>query len=363
MEPSNSSSKNALLFIPDISGFTQFISDRDFQHRQYIIAELLEVLIETNPLNLMVNEIEGDAVFFYSVDPVPSMNDLLAQSEKMYMAFHSHLKKYGVSRLCNCPTCQSVSRLTLKFIAHYGQVSFHKIKEKEKLFGADVILVHRLLKNNVPEREYILISDRLTPKALSTRDEINLDWQKGSERYDLGEVNYIYSPLVKWYERVPEPEIPEQVLHRSKNPLVQSIEIDGPMEAIYDILIDLGQRKNYMIGLQAIEIKQQELHRLNRICTTFKCSMEHEQCTFETSGVEHSDNRVSFSETFKEHPITFDYILERNIRSTTVTIQVHHGFSIPMVWIFNLVMKRKISTEASQTLARLKTYCEKNLHI
>jgi len=40
--------QNALLFIPDISGFTQFISDRHIQHSDRIVAELLEILIESN---------------------------------------------------------------------------------------------------------------------------------------------------------------------------------------------------------------------------------------------------------------------------------------------------------------------------
>lgn len=63
MASGNQSTKNAFLFIPDITGFTRFISDRDFEHGQHIMAELLEVLIEANDLNLTVNEVEGDAVF------------------------------------------------------------------------------------------------------------------------------------------------------------------------------------------------------------------------------------------------------------------------------------------------------------
>ena len=38
--------KPALLFIPDISGFTQFVKATDVAHSQHIIEELLEKLIE-----------------------------------------------------------------------------------------------------------------------------------------------------------------------------------------------------------------------------------------------------------------------------------------------------------------------------
>ncbi|MEO6132520.1 MAG: DUF2652 domain-containing protein [Saprospiraceae bacterium] len=358
MVSDSSSSQSALLFIPDITGFTGFISDRDFQHGQHIMAELLEVLIEANQLNLKVNEVEGDAVFFYRTGEAPGIKELINQSEKMYVAFHSHLKKYGVSRICNCPTCRSASRLTLKFVAHYGGVSFHHIKEHHKLFGTDVILVHRLLKNNVPEQEYLLVTDSVLANHSTLPEGNQMQWQSGSENYDLGEVKYYYSSLQKWYEKVPEPEIPEVIIYRSKDPLRHSIEIDAPVEIVYDSLTDLGQRKNYMVGVNAVVIKDQETNRLNRICTTFKCAMEHEQCTFETSGVEFGDSRVSFTETFKEQPMTFEYVIERKNGKATVSIFIHQLLKFPMNWVFNLFMKRKLISQTNQTLHRLKKYCE-----
>jgi hypothetical protein len=363
MESAVPPTQQALLFIPDISGFTQFIGDRDFQHRQYIVAELLEVLIEANQLNLKVNEIEGDAIFFYRVGEAPEINDVVVQSEKMYSAFHTHLKKYGISRLCNCATCGSVSKLTLKFIVHYGGVTFHKVKEFEKLFGTDVILAHRLLKNDVPEKEYLLITDKIQPNLLTRAYGNQLSWQPGSSNYDLGEVKYAYSSLASLYDAIPEPEIPEPIIYHSQNPVKLSIEIKAPIDIVHDSLIDLNQRKNYMVGMKGIQVKEQKLNRLNRICTTFNCSMEHDNCTFETSGVDLRENRVTFSETFKEHPMTFEYILERNNGNTIVSVLVHPALKFPKNLVFNLVMKRKIRLELNETLLRLKTYCEGKAHL
>ena len=51
------------------------------------------------------------------------------------------------------------SNLTLKFIAHYGVCKEVPIHNVIKLVGSDVILAHRLLKNNVPEKEYLLLSE------------------------------------------------------------------------------------------------------------------------------------------------------------------------------------------------------------
>ena len=39
---------NTLFFLPDISGFTQFINTTEVTHAKHIISELLELLINEN---------------------------------------------------------------------------------------------------------------------------------------------------------------------------------------------------------------------------------------------------------------------------------------------------------------------------
>lgn len=57
----------SLLFIPDISGFTKFVTAVEIDHSQHIIAELLEIIIDSNELGLTISEIEGDAVRLNSI--------------------------------------------------------------------------------------------------------------------------------------------------------------------------------------------------------------------------------------------------------------------------------------------------------
>lgn len=51
--------------------------------------------------------------------------------------------------------------LTLKFIAHYGRYSWQWIGGTSQIHGVDVIVPHRLAKNSVPSREYILVTREL----------------------------------------------------------------------------------------------------------------------------------------------------------------------------------------------------------
>lgn len=89
--PNNSSAENnvfnGLVFIPDMSGFTQFVHSTDVITGQQITSELLSVIVNQNTLNMRVAEIEGDAVFFYRDGNAPSIRQLFIQFEKMVRSF------------------------------------------------------------------------------------------------------------------------------------------------------------------------------------------------------------------------------------------------------------------------------------
>ena len=66
----------------------------------------------------------------------------------MHRAFHLE-RQYVATNLCPCNGCTQADNLKLKFVAHIGEVATQTIRQRRKLVGIDVILVHRLLKNPV----------------------------------------------------------------------------------------------------------------------------------------------------------------------------------------------------------------------
>jgi hypothetical protein len=79
----------------------------------------------------------------------------------MYQAFHTKQQWMLAHNLCACDACRTIGRLHVKFVAHLGEVIPQRIRDTEKLVGVDVIAVHRMLKNNVPAAEYVLMSEPL----------------------------------------------------------------------------------------------------------------------------------------------------------------------------------------------------------
>ena len=199
-----------LILIPDISGFTKFINETEIAHSKLIIVKLLEAILEANEIGLSVSEIGGDAVLFYKLGDAPPLSNIAGQFKTMFLKFHHSLNEFDRERTSECEACGTAKGLTLKIIVHFGKVSTIQIKDYMKLLGTDVILAHRLLKNNLLEKEYILMSKNY----LHTRPNEELkaiDWtevKEGSIDYEhIGLVSYVYvslSPLHKHVPSLPE---------------------------------------------------------------------------------------------------------------------------------------------------------------
>ena len=166
--------QRSILLIADIGGYTDYMSSHrmSLAHAEVNTGRLLEAVIDAAD-ELELIEVEGDAAFLYrQVDDAPPdalVGDVVRLSLAMHRAFH--LEREHVARnLCPCAGCKEAANLTLKFVAHVGEVATQQIRQRLKLVGIDVILVHRLLKNPVTVREYVLLSEDLygtDPSVLS----------------------------------------------------------------------------------------------------------------------------------------------------------------------------------------------------
>ena len=233
----------ALLFIPDISGFTQFVNDTEINHARHIIEELLNLIIESNQLGLEVSEIEGDAILFCRTGTPPSASEILEQVKKMFTRFHFHLQKYDTHRICNCTACKSANSLTLKFVAHYGEVTFSQVQQHKKLFGIDVITVHRLLKNDIDHREYALFTDRLIDATKDWEKSADSGWSELktlSQEYDSGRVDYTYVTLENLYRDIPQLQPDDFRLKRHTTSVMKTEAIiEAPLELVFNVASDV----------------------------------------------------------------------------------------------------------------------------
>lgn len=199
----------ALLLIADIGGYTRFMTVHriNLAHAQEVVARLLEAVIDAaSPFTLA--KLEGDAAFFYlKLKDAPVPGELAALSEQVAAireAFLTARADLTVNRVCRCDGCAQVGKLTLKFVAHQGEVALQKVKEHTELAGVDVIFVHRLLKNSVPIREYVLMSEAVYEHL---QDDVKKSAKVSPETLEgIGDVVLRYVDLADLDVVVPPPK-------------------------------------------------------------------------------------------------------------------------------------------------------------
>ena len=159
--------KNVSMVILDISGYTKFIKMHTMSllHAEQIVTDLLETIIDTTEDVLTLNKLEGDAAFLYEEMDIDDTITAQAIARKVSASFQSFKIKQQTLITsgdggCPCIACCTIDQLKLKAILHHGKVAVKQIRQFVELAGEDVIIAHRLLKNTIKEKEYILMTEK-----------------------------------------------------------------------------------------------------------------------------------------------------------------------------------------------------------
>lgn len=158
-------------FIADISGYTAYMVKNQVErtHGTLVINALIKTLSREVTIPLEISKLEGDAIFlFLPIEQLPqamkSEPYLITQKLlNLFKVFTKKVRELQDSTACGCGACSNIDELNLKIVAHYGSASLDTIGSFKELSGVDVILVHRLLKNQVKEHRYFLVTKAALP--------------------------------------------------------------------------------------------------------------------------------------------------------------------------------------------------------
>jgi hypothetical protein len=346
----------ALLFVPDISGFTKFVNETAIAHGRHIIEELLGTLMDANELGLEVSEVEGDAILFYRFGEPPDATAFFAQVKRMFLAFHGHLRRYDTQRICRCGACSTAHRLGLKIVALHGEVSQSRIRQHLKLFGPDVIAAHRLLKNEIAHQEYVLftraLADAWSPGA-------SPEWasrEAGSGEYDVGKIDYGYVPLAPLRKLVPEPKIEDFGIPGATVPAFSCERVvEAPMDFVFEVVADLEARSHWIHNAKRIELPDRGI---NRVGTRHRCVVDATSPVVVTSSITHAEHSITFTETDEKRMGCAVFRFDREGDAQThvrVDFLVRNSFPVRM--LFGLVLRKKLATMFRISLENLARYC------
>ncbi len=228
------------LVLADISGYSAFVQQTEVDHSWSILHELLDTVVRSVQGRMDVSQVEGDAILFITGLATP---DVIKALEGTFVAFHRRLRDMQAVTTCPCDACARISILKLKFVVHHGRFSRQRLGNVEQLHGADVIVPHRLLKNKVPSKEYLLVTDAVLERL---PDETRGRFTPHSEEFDVGAIHGGYQEIGYLWDLAQATErkrvLPEEAMVNSE------VVVEASAESIYKRLLEPKVMERYLFA-------------------------------------------------------------------------------------------------------------------
>ena len=246
--------ESACFVIADISGYTHFVSGVELDHAQDIIADIMDTLVKALRPSFRLAKFEGDAAFVYALADKVDGSLLQDSIEAAYFAFRKRLRNIKQANSCECQACSRMQSLDVKFVVHHGEFIRQKMSGREELAGRDVILVHRLLKNDVGKtfgpRAYALYSDACV-RAMGIDAKAQGLVEHAETIEHIGETKCWVSDLEQAWTS--ENETRRSVVERDNAFGVLETDFSAPRAAVWDLITMPGNRPRWQGSDSVVE--------------------------------------------------------------------------------------------------------------
>src|SRR5260370_21266537 len=210
------------------------------EQRWSMLHELLDTMVRSLSGRMDVSQVEGDAIPFSSGLSGPEVSTAV---EGTFVAFHRRLRDMQAVTTCPCGACANICMLKLKFVVHHGKFSRQRLGSVEQLHGTDVIVSHRLLKNSVPSKEYVLVTDAVLERLPAERREV---FTPHSESFDLGAISGGYQEIAYLWEEARAKErrrvTPQEALANSE------VIVDAPIALVDSPMLEPDVMQRYLFS-------------------------------------------------------------------------------------------------------------------
>ncbi len=302
----------ATILIPDISGFTEFMTTTELTHSTHAINFLMEAIVNTVGEEYEVSEIEGDAVLLIKKGPPPSKKQILDTCLKIFNAFHFQRKWMQSHTVCPCGACQAIIDLTLKFVVHHGPLAEMRVGRFVKHSGPEMIVAHRLLKNSINHNEYLLMTEKLLQQVAGIPETAEMEWISASEEYaSIGKVPYQFTLLTEARKNVPEPALPENEYCKNLR-FSTEVQIEANFVDAYMVIKNIPDRPVWMPGLQKVEQEIPEVY----IGSLHHCTFENYRALISPLRMNLSPEGIMYAESCQIEEMNLSLVYEFVFRKT-----------------------------------------------
>jgi uncharacterized protein YndB with AHSA1/START domain/class 3 adenylate cyclase len=246
----------ACLVIADISGYTSFLAGAELDHAQDILADLMSTVVTSFRPTFRLAKLEGDAAFFSAFTEAvdgPQLQDLI---EGCYFAFQRRLRDISQASTCECNACILVPRLDLKVVAHHGRVVRRRFGSLVELVGSDVIVVHRLLKNRVPQATGVAAYALYTEACLAAMgipDPVAAGFTEHVEAFEgVGEIrSWVRDLDAAWRAELERARV---LVEPKDSARIYETVVAAPRPLVWDWITSPARRIQWQYGATGIEM-------------------------------------------------------------------------------------------------------------
>lgn len=347
---------NTTILIPDISGFTEFMTSTELSHGSHVINMLIQAMLKAVDDEYEISEIEGDAIILIKKGPAPALKEIQDSCLRIFNAFHYQRKWMQLHAICPCGACLCADKLSLKFIVHHGPLTEIKVGRFVKQSGTEMIVAHRLLKNSIGKNEYLLVTDKLLQQAQDSHEKFEMEWNSSSDEYpSIGKIDYRFTLLNEARNNVQGPPEPESYYRTDDTPYME-IPIAANFRDVYMVLMNIPARAQWTPGLKEVD---------QAIPDVFVGSIHH--CTFDDLKtiisplrMNLTDEGIIYAESCRidelDLSMVHEYIFKK--KSDTESIFACRSLNVNDTHDPEEI-KVTISNKMNSMAESLKVYCEK----
>jgi hypothetical protein len=247
--------ESACLLIADISGYTGYLAGVELDHAQDILTDLMGTTVGALLPSFQLAKLEGDAVFTFAIAEKVDGSLLLDMIERCYFLFRRRRRDVHQATSCRCNACVRIPDLDLKFVVHHGKLLRQRIAGHDELLGPDVILVHRLLENEVVASTGITAYAMLSQQCVDATDLVvaALGMQAATERYDhIGAVRvWVHDLDRRWREEESRTRV---FVDQERAAYVFPTATAAPPPLAWEFVTTPGRRVAWQLGVTGVEV-------------------------------------------------------------------------------------------------------------
>ncbi|HTE29594.1 MAG TPA: DUF2652 domain-containing protein, partial [Chryseolinea sp.] len=234
-----------------------------------------------------------------------------------------------------------------------GEFASYNVKNFSKLIGKDVIVAHQLLKNNIDQHEYWLVTKNLFLDNPPVGFADWMNWNVSTKQTEGGEVHFHYTQLSQLKNGIANDPFPPPDLSKKSKICSVSKEYENDIITLFHAAGSFDYRHRWLEGVKKVEGLS---HLLPRVGMRSRWILDTGEVVNYSSSYTYTDEKIEFSESNeKDSQVTYFTLVKVEENKTVLTIDIYKSES----WLEKLLVgpsnRRKLQKSIEKSMDNLVT--------